>query len=92
MPPIPYRTIYFKIVIEKPKPAAELTLEQMRKIPCHEIYFNELEEKFFEIRFKAQPNITDEMVLEEHLYALRKRYKIRAHEVYDARRDGFISR
>lgn len=88
--PIPYRTIYFKIIIQKKTPPAELTIDQMRNIPCHEIYFNELEEKFFEIRFKPQKGVTDEMVLNEHLRALRRRYKVRGHEVYDVKNDGLI--
>ncbi|MFT5617075.1 MAG: hypothetical protein ACI85I_000291 [Arenicella sp.] len=88
MRPIPFRTIYFKIIVEKYNPPAELSIEQIRKIPCHEIYFNELEEKFFEIRFKPQPDVTDDMVLQEHLYALRKKFKIRGHEIYEVRNTG----
>jgi hypothetical protein len=88
----PFRTLYFKIVVEKPKPAAELTLEQMRAIPCHEIYFNELEEKFFEIRFKPQAGVTDDMVLQEHLRALRHRFRIRRFELYDVKEDGIVGR
>lgn len=86
----PFRTIYFKVVIEKKGSPAVLDLEQMRRVPCHEIYFKELEEKFFEIRFKPQSGVTDEMVLEEHLRALRRRYKIRQHEVYDIQNDWLL--
>ncbi len=88
--PQPFRTIYFKIVVEKKGAPATLTLEQMRQIPCHEIYFTELEEKFFEIRFKPQAGVTDDMVLYEYLNALRKKYKIRQHEVYDIQNDWLI--
>ena len=86
----PYRTIYFKIVIEKRDAPAVLTIDQIRTIPCHEIYFKELEEKFFEIRFKPQSGVTDDMVLQEHLRALRKKYRIRQHEVYDIQNDWLI--
>lgn len=88
--PEKYRNIYFKIIVQKKGSPAELSIEQMRTIPCHEIYFNELEEKFFEIRFKAHKGVTDEMVLQEHLRALRRKYIIRGHEVYDVRQEGLI--
>ena len=88
--PEKYRNIYFKIIVQKRGVPAELTLDQMRTIPCHEIFFNELEEKFFEIRFKPQSGVTDEMVLQEHLRALRRKYIIRGHEVYDVKTDGLI--
>lgn len=88
--PEKYRNIYLKIIVQKKGTPADLTIDQMRKIPCHEIFFNELEEKFFEIRFKPQKGVTDEMVLQEHLRALRRKYIIRGHEVYDVMTDGLI--
>lgn len=88
--PEKYRNIYFKIIVQKKGTPADLTIDQIRKIPCHEIFFNELEEKFFEIRFKPQKGVTDEMVLQEHLRALRKKYIIRGHEVYDVSEEGLI--
>lgn len=82
-----YRTIYFKVVTVKKRVTAELTIEQMRRIPCYEIYFNQLEELFFEIRFKPQAGVTDEQVLAEHILALKKRYRIRSYEIYDVQND-----
>lgn len=90
--PVSYQTIYLRIVAEKKGLPADLSIEEIRRIPCHEIYFHELEEHFFEIRFKPQQGVTEEMVLEEHLRALRRKYRIRAHEVYDASKHGLIKR
>ena len=90
--PTPYQTIYLRIIAEKKGMPADLTIDEIRRIPCHEIYFHELEEHFFEIRYKPQPGVTEDMILEEHLHALRRKYRIRGHEVYDAQKHGLIKR
>ena len=75
--------LVFKVVIRKEGNAIPLSLEQHRNIPCLSLLTHELEERFFEIEFKAQKGVSSEQVFQEHIKALSLQYDIIRYEKFD---------
>ncbi len=61
--------------------AIPLDISQHRRIPCYSLTSFEFEEKLFQIQYNPQEGTTEAAIIQEHLIALHKKYKIHRFEI-----------